>query len=62
VVQLVATPDDGYQFRSWTGDVAYIPDANAASITITVNGDYAIVANFETEGETDPGNGGPIQP
>jgi hypothetical protein len=47
VVQLVAAPDDGYQFRSWTG-IANIADPNAASTTITMNGNYAIVANFET--------------
>jgi hypothetical protein len=51
VVQLVATPDDGYQFRSWTGDITNIADPNAASTTVTMNGDYAIVASFGTEGE-----------
>jgi hypothetical protein len=51
MVQLVATPDEGYQFHSWTGDVAYIANPNAASTTITMNGDYAILANFGTEGE-----------
>ena len=54
VVQLAATPDEGYEFRSWTGDIAGIGDPNAASTSITMNGDYAIVANFETEGETGP--------
>jgi hypothetical protein len=62
VVPLVATPDEAYQFRSWTGDVAYIANPNAASTTITMNGNYAIVANFETEGGTGPDNGGPAQP
>ena len=56
-VQLVAAPDDGYQFRSWTGDVAYVADPNSASTTITMNGDYSITANFEKEGEA-----GPIEP
>ena len=62
VVQLVATPDEGYQFRSWTGDIEHIADPNAASTTITINGNYAIVANFETEGETGPNDEGPFPP
>ena len=61
-VQLVAAPDDGYQFRSWTGDVAYVADPNSASTTITMNGDYGIVANFGIENEAGPGDGGPAQP
>lgn len=61
-VQLVATPNDGYRFLSWTGDIAYIANANAASTTITMNGNYAILANFEAEGEGGGGNGGHIQP
>lgn len=58
VAQVVATPDDGYQFLSWTGDTQGIPNPNAASTTITMNGNYAIVANFEVEGGEDPGAGG----
>jgi hypothetical protein len=54
VVQLVATPNDGYRFRSWTGDIANIADPNAASTTIVLNGNYAILANFEIEGEAGP--------
>jgi hypothetical protein len=59
VVSLTATPDDGYQFQSWTGDVAYIADPNAASTTIVMNGNYAVLANFETGGGDGPGDGGP---
>jgi hypothetical protein len=62
VVQLAATPDDGYQFRSWTGDIQHIANPNAASTTITMNGSYAILANFATENETGPDNGGHAQP
>ncbi len=47
VVDLVATPDKGYQFVNWTGDVAAIDDVNAATITLTMDGDYSITANFE---------------
>jgi hypothetical protein len=50
-VNLVASPDSGYEFVNWTGDVDTIADANAASTTITMNGDYSIVANFEEEEE-----------
>jgi hypothetical protein len=46
VVDLVATPDAGYRFVNWTGDVGTIANVNAASTTITMNGDYAITANF----------------
>jgi len=46
VVDLVATPDNGYRFVEWTGDVDTIVDVNAAATTITMNGDYSITANF----------------
>jgi hypothetical protein len=55
VVPVVATPDEGYQFHSWSGDIQHIANPNAASTTITMNGNCAIVANFETEGGTGPG-------
>ena len=46
VVNLVATPDAGYRFVNWTGDVDTIANVNAATTTITMNGDYSITANF----------------
>jgi len=46
VVDLVATPGEGYRFAEWTGDVGTIADVYAAATTITMNGDYAITANF----------------
>jgi len=49
-VDLVATPDDGYWFLNWTGDVDDIADVEDATTTITMNDDYFITANFE-EGE-----------
>lgn len=57
VVQLAATPDDGYQFRSWGGDIERIANPKAASTTITMNRNYTIVANFETQPEIGPGGG-----
>jgi len=47
VIGLTATPDAGYRFAGWTGDVGTIANVNAASTTITISGDYSITANFE---------------
>jgi len=47
VVSLVAEGEEGYRFVNWTGDVDTIANVNAASTTITMNGDYSITANFE---------------
>ena len=46
IVDLIATADAGYRFVEWTGDVDTIADANAASTTIAMNGDYSVTANF----------------
>ena len=46
VVDLVATPDFGYDFVNWTGDVGTIADVDAPTTTITMNGNYSITANF----------------
>lgn len=67
-VRLVATPDPGYRFVNWTGEVGTVADVNSATTTITVDGDYSIRANFarpyritisSTEGGsvTSPGEG-----
>jgi hypothetical protein len=47
LIKLEATPDAGYRFVEWTGNVDTVADVNAASTTITMNGHYAIKANFE---------------
>jgi uncharacterized repeat protein (TIGR02543 family) len=47
VVNLVVTPDAGYQFVNWTGDIAAIADVEDAATTITMNDDYSVTANFE---------------
>jgi hypothetical protein len=49
VVSLNATPDAGYRFDNWTGDVSAIADVNAAVTNITINGSYNITANFVPE-------------
>ena len=46
VVDLVAEADTGYRFVNWTGDVDTIVDVEAASTTITLEGDYSITASF----------------
>jgi hypothetical protein len=46
-VYLVATPDSGFQFVNWTGNVQTIVDVNAASIIIKMDDNYSVVANFE---------------
>jgi hypothetical protein len=47
VVNLVATPDAGYKFVEWTGNISTIADVEDATTTITMNDDYSITANFK---------------
>jgi hypothetical protein len=47
VISLSASPSAGYRFVEWTGNVSTIPNTNAASTTITMNGNYEIIADFE---------------
>lgn len=54
VVELVAAPDDGYSFQSWTGDIEDIAEPNSASTNITISGDYSITAEFQEEGGPGP--------
>jgi len=49
VVNLVATPDAGYQFGNWIGDVDTIVNIYDATTTIAMNGDYHITAYFEAD-------------
>ena len=56
MLDLVAEADAGYLFDEWTGDVGTIADVNAAAITM--NGDYAITANFLDPEERKPCNCG----
>ena len=61
VVELVATPDEGYEFRGWTGDTAQIAGPDSAFTVITMNGNYSITASFSSE-DSDPGVPGPVDP
>jgi len=54
VVDLLATPNVGYRFVQWTGDVSTIGDVLAAATTITMQGDYSIAANFEEGSSPSP--------
>ena len=49
VANLKTEAEAGYYFLCWTGDVDTIADVNSAATTVTMNGDYAIVANFMAE-------------
>jgi hypothetical protein len=48
VVALIAQPDEGYEFVTWTGDVDSIANINAVQTSIVMNGSYSITANFES--------------
>jgi hypothetical protein len=45
-VELAAQAEPGYRFVNWTGDVDTVADVNAASTSVTMNGDYSVTANF----------------
>ena len=47
VVNLVAEPDEGYEFVRWIGDVDTIANINAATTTITMGGNYSVTADFQ---------------
>ena len=46
VVDLVATPDAGYRFVNWKGDVDTIANLDAASTTITMDTAKSVTASF----------------
>ena len=46
VVNLAAEAEKGYHFDRWLGNVDTIADVDDANTTITMNGDYFIVAEF----------------
>jgi hypothetical protein len=52
---LGASPDPGFHFVSWSGDVSTIGDANSFVTNIRMNGDYSIVAKFEPGPQYSPG-------
>jgi uncharacterized repeat protein (TIGR02543 family) len=42
-INITATPDTGYRFDGWTGEVG---DASSASTMVTIDSDKTVVANF----------------
>ncbi|MFO7773724.1 MAG: CFI-box-CTERM domain-containing protein [Dehalococcoidia bacterium] len=48
-VDLIAEPEEDYQFVRWTGDVGTIGDVYAAATNITMEDSYSITANFALE-------------
>jgi uncharacterized repeat protein (TIGR02543 family) len=46
-VNLIAASNIGYHFVGWTGDVSTVADVNSTATTITMCGNYSIMANFE---------------
>ncbi len=64
VVNLVAAPEAHYHFVYWTGtavDAGMIADSGSASTTVTMKGNYTLVANFALDTHslnvTSDGNG-----
>ena len=54
-VSVVATPDEHYHFVGWTGsavDAGKVADPGSASTTVTLDGDYTLIANFEIDKHT----------
>jgi hypothetical protein len=47
VIYLLATPHAGYHFVDWTGNVSTISNVRRPATSITINGSYSIMANFE---------------
>ncbi|HJX68729.1 MAG TPA: CAP domain-containing protein [Dehalococcoidia bacterium] len=55
VVNLMAAPEEGYQFVNWIGNVGTIANVSAASTTITANDRYSIQAAFSEDPSNPPG-------
>jgi len=62
VVNLTATPDTGYTFVNWTGNVSTIANTSAATTTITMTGDYSLLATFKSAPAGGGGGGGGAAP
>ena len=50
VVALGAAPDAGHRFVRWTGDVEHITDVESMAVTITMEDNCSIAANFAAVG------------
>jgi len=55
VITLTATPNSGYTFTNWTGDIS----TTTNPLTITMDGDQTLIANFTVRsGGSSPGGSG----
>jgi len=50
VVGLEVSPDAGYEFDKWTGDVSTVADVNDSTTTITMDADKSVTAMFTRAG------------
>ena len=50
VVALAAAPDAGHRFVRWSGDVEHITDVESMAVTITMEDNCSITANFAAVG------------
>ncbi len=46
-VSLVATPEEGYRFVGWSGEVDTVAGTSSASTTITMDSSYSVAAGFD---------------
>ena len=53
VVMLTATPDEGWEFSGWSGDL----QGSASPASITMNADKSVTATFTAAGNNDPSGG-----
>jgi uncharacterized repeat protein (TIGR02543 family) len=53
VVNITASPDQGFDFSGWTGDTGTIANTSAASTTITITSDCSITATFSPKASWD---------
>ncbi len=49
VIYLLATLHAGYHFVDWTGNVSTISNVKRHATSITINGSYSIMANFDED-------------
>ena len=55
VVNLVATPDEGYAFQGWTGDTEGVTDPGSGTTSVIMGQAFSIRADFSLAGPHGPG-------
>jgi len=61
VVDLDVAADEGWIFSKWLGATAGIADVNQGATTVTMNADYAIIAQFEPDVAPAPAGWEPVE-